>query len=221
MSKDTAGHRGRGMDGVIAHWYTRNMERNEMAEYRRAAREVAEETPHGGSVLELAPGPGFLAIALAEMGRHEVAGLDISHTFVDIARKKAEEAGVAVDFQQGDASAMPYEAHAFDFVICRSAFKNFADPAGALREVHRVLTRGGRALIEDLRADATSEAIGERVASMGLSPLNALLTRAIFRHTLLPRAYDAATLTPLLEASPFSRFEIREKPLELSVSLWK
>jgi ubiquinone/menaquinone biosynthesis C-methylase UbiE len=161
-----------------------------------------------------------LAIELARLG-YQVTGLDISQTFVDIAREKARAAGVTVDFQLGDASRMPFEAGRFDFVTCWSAFKNFADPAGALAEMHRVLRPGGAALVDDLRRDAPLGAIRDRVDQMRLGPLNAWLTRLIFRRTLLPRAYTGAELERLVAGTAFARSEVREKPIELAVWLQK
>lgn len=215
------GQRGAAMEGFIARWYVKNMEKNEMAEYRRAAREVADQAPEGGTVLELAPGPGFMAIELARMGKHAVMGLDISRTFVEIATQKAKEAGVSIEFRQGDASAMPFDDDTFDFVACWSAFKNFADPVGALDEIRRVLKPGGRALIDDLRRDASMTAISERVAKMGLSWLNALITRLTFRHMLLKRAYTKPEFECLLAGRKFERAVVQEKPIELAVWLWK
>lgn len=54
------------------------------------------------------------------------------------------------DFRQGDAARMPFEDETFDFIICRAAFKNFAQPITALDEMNRVLKTGGKALILDL-----------------------------------------------------------------------
>src|SRR5579864_9095031 len=64
--------------------------------------------PSGARVLEVAPGPGFFAIELAKLGKYTITGLDISRTFVEIATKNARQAGVTVDFQQGNAAAMPF-----------------------------------------------------------------------------------------------------------------
>ena len=50
---------------------------------------------------------------------------------------------------------MPYEDESFDFVVCRAAFKNFADPVGALNEIHRVLRPGGKGSVHDLRAESS------------------------------------------------------------------
>jgi ubiquinone/menaquinone biosynthesis C-methylase UbiE len=94
-------------------------------------------------VLKVAPGPGYFAIEMARLGRLHVTGLDISHTFVEIARENARQAGVSVDFQQGDASRMPFAERSFDLIICQAAFKNFRRPGKAIDEMYRVLRDGG------------------------------------------------------------------------------
>jgi ubiquinone/menaquinone biosynthesis C-methylase UbiE len=196
------GYRGIGMEGPIAAWYATNTGRDR-SRFIQAAKRVAAQTPPGGHVLDVAPGPGFCAIEIARYGPYAVTGLDISASFVRIARENAAREGVTVDFQLGNASQMPFADRSFDFVVCTAAFKNFSDPLGALNEIHRVLKPGGRASIYDLRKDATREAVDDEVTGMGLSPLNAWLTRWTFRLVLLRRAYTRAALDRLVAQSRF------------------
>jgi ubiquinone/menaquinone biosynthesis C-methylase UbiE len=182
---------------------------------------VAGRVPGGGSVLEVAPGPGYLGIELARLGDYRVVGLDISRSFVEIARRNAQDAGVAVTFEQGNASAMPFGADSFDFVVCRAAFKNFAEPVQALREMYRVLRPGGQALILDLRPDASPGAIRAEVKSMGLGWWNSLVTRLIFRHFLVKTAYSQEQFRQMASQTPFRTCEIEEDPIGLAVALVK
>jgi ubiquinone/menaquinone biosynthesis C-methylase UbiE len=158
---------------------------------------------------------------LAQLGPYQVTGLDISHSFVRIARTNATNAGVIVDFRHGDASDMPFAADTFDLIVCRAAFKNFADPIGALREMHRVLRAGGEALIIDMRRDATNAAIDESVTAMKLSRLDSLITSFIFRHTLRPRAYTTADFQRMAATTPFGGCQVSEDPLGLEIRLRK
>ena len=73
-----------------------------------------------------------------------MTGLDISRTFVEIARGNAARANVVVPFERGNASRMPFGGARFDYVVCRAAFKNFAGPVAALQKIHRVLKAGAR-----------------------------------------------------------------------------
>ena len=127
-------YRGMAMEGMIASWYARSTGKN-LAEFRALGKRLAAELTPGAAVLEVAPGPGYLAVEIAQLGRYAVTGLDISHAFTRIASDNAERAGVAIDFRQGDAARMPFAAESFDFIVCRAAFKNFTDPAGALGEM--------------------------------------------------------------------------------------
>ena len=94
--------------------------------------------PPASDVLEVAPGPGYFAVALAKLGSYHIVGLDISETFVKIATDNARAAGVDVEFRHGNASSMPFESGSFDFVYCRAAFKNFSEPIRAIEEMYRV-----------------------------------------------------------------------------------
>src|SRR6185369_6635321 len=87
------------MEGPIARWYARvRGSDSQLAGYRSQASELAGRIPVGARVLEVAPGPGYLAVELARAGV-QVTGLDISRTFVEIATDNARNAGVRVDFQ--------------------------------------------------------------------------------------------------------------------------
>jgi ubiquinone/menaquinone biosynthesis C-methylase UbiE len=218
--KGKKGSRGLPMEGFLARWYAKNTGRN-LADYRKAAEVVAGQVARGGSVLEVAPGPGYLAIELARLGTFRVVGLDISKSFVQMATANAKQAGVAVTFHHGDAARMPFESDAFDFLVCRAAFKNFTEPVQALREMYRVLKPGGKALILDLRPDASAEAIDAHVRNMGLGWINALLTRLAFKYMLLKRAYSQEQFRRMASQTPFNTCEIREDAIGLAVSLTK
>src|SRR5579871_4436901 len=144
---------GMGMEWAVARWYEKNTAKD-MTEFQRLAERIAADVPAGSAVLEVAPGPGFLSVELAKRG-FDVMGLDISKTFVELASNNAVKSGVQVRFEQGNVSQMPFANQHFDFVICRAAFKNFADPVGALNEMRRVLKPGGKGLIIDLRRDTS------------------------------------------------------------------
>src|SRR5262249_32048328 len=143
------GYRGLAMEGPIATWYAKNTGRD-LSRFTNIAQRITERVRSGGAILEVAPGPGYLAIELARRD-YTVTALDISTSFVKIARENAAAAGVTVDVRHGNASAMPLPDDAFDAVVCVAAFKNFTDPFGAINEMHRVLRPGGEACIFDLR----------------------------------------------------------------------
>jgi ubiquinone/menaquinone biosynthesis C-methylase UbiE len=210
-------YRGMGMEGMIATWYAKNTGKS-IAEFRKLAKRIADCLQPGDHVLEVAPGPGYLAVALAQLGSYRIVGLDVSRSFVRIARDNATRNGVEVDFQEGNAAAMPFAAETFNVVVCRAAFKNFSDPVGALGEMHRVLRPGGRALILDMRKDASDKSITDEVAKMNLGRIDAFITR-ITLSALRKRAYSKQDFERMLQATPFDRRDILEQPLGFEIEL--
>jgi ubiquinone/menaquinone biosynthesis C-methylase UbiE len=209
------------MEGPIARWYARvRGSQSQLEDYGRQARELTAGLQPGSRVLEVAPGPGYLAIEMARRGGLQVTALDISRTFVDIARENARRAGVSVDFRQGDVAHMPFDNASFDLVVCQAAFKNFTLPRSALAEMHRVLRPGGAAVIQDMSRDATHEDIAREVDGMNLGWLNTFTTRATLE-MLKRRAYAPAQLERLAAASPFQTCEIRASGIGLEVRLTK
>jgi ubiquinone/menaquinone biosynthesis C-methylase UbiE len=169
-------------------------------------------------VLEVAPGPGFLAIEMARSGKLHVTGLDISKTFVELARKNAAQAGVRVDFRAGNASEMPFAENSFDLLVCRAAFKNFSEPQKALREMRRVLRPGGTGVIIDLRRDTPMTEIQRYIDHMGLNAWNRWVTTLTFRFMLLKRAYTKPELEKMLEGIGFAKAEVRTD--EIGMEAW-
>jgi ubiquinone/menaquinone biosynthesis C-methylase UbiE len=209
------------MEGPVARWYARVRGSNSQIDACRAqATQLVSGLPPGASVLEVAPGPGYLAIEMARHGQIHVTGLDISRTFVQIASDRAREAGVAVNFRQGDAARMPFDAESFDLVVCQAAFKNFTLPRSALAEMHRVLHAGGTAVIQDMSRDASHADIAGEVKAMELGRLSSFTTKATLE-ALRKRAYSAAQFERLAAESPFQRCEIKKAGIGLEVRLKK
>jgi len=222
LSKVTKGHKRIGMEGFIARWYDKNARKNTPGQYKTWALEAAENVADGSNVLEVAPGPGYLAIELAKCGKYKIVGLDISRTFVEIAQKNATEAGVGakVEFRQGDAAHMPFESEMFDFIISTAAFKNFADPIGALREMYRVLKANGKTVIIDMRRDASDEAINNFVNDMGLSRINSLTTKWTFKYGLKRTAYTKKQFEDFISKTKFRGHEIRDSKDLIGFEIW-
>jgi ubiquinone/menaquinone biosynthesis C-methylase UbiE len=212
-------YRGAPMEGRLARWYAKQT-KNLIATFASEAREIVGVLPRGARVLEVAPGPGYLAVEIAKLGLFEVVGLDISESFVSIARDYAAKSGVKVEFLRGDAASTPFPPDAFDFIICRAAFKNFSDPLGAIKEMHRVLRPGGEAVIRDMRADASNSALDAEVRAMGLGRLATILNRVIFRG-LRRRAYTSDELLRMVAATPFGGAEVRKNDLGFDIVLLK
>lgn len=209
------------MEGMTARWYARQRGTpSQIAVFREQAAQLTAGLPEGADVLEVAPGPGYLAIEMARLAHFQVIGLDISQTMVEIARENATAAGVAVDFHHGDATAMPFAEGSFDLIVCQAAFKNFRRPVSALNEMHRVLRSGGLAVIQDMRKDASAAEIAQEVRSQDLGALNGFITKRILAR-LRRRAYSAAQFERLVAESSFPTCAIKTDGIGLEVRLRK
>lgn len=216
----TKAYKGMGMEGAVAAWYAKST-RRDLDEFRDLARRLSGGLPPGSKILEVAPGPGYLAIELGKLGRYEITGLDISRTFVAMAAQNAAAEGVPVDFRQGDAAHMPFEADTFDQIVCRAAFKNFSQPVLALREMHRVLRPGGQAQIIDLSKDTPRQAIDEFIHKTDRGRVNSWLMKWTFRLMLLKRAYTRRDFEGFIAASGFPSSDIQERNLGFDITLRK
>jgi len=209
------------MEGPIARWYAKvRGSQSQLVAYRAQAAQLTSGLPEGARVLEVAPGPGYLSIEMARLGRFDVTGLDISRTFVEIGSENAHRAGVSVEFRNGDVANMPFGAEKFDLMVCQAAFKNFTLPRTALAEIHRVLRAGGTAVIQDMSRDATHADIDAEVAAMNLGWLSSFMTRATLER-LRNRAYSPLQLELLVAESPFQTCEITTAGIGREVRLTK
>jgi SAM-dependent methyltransferase len=97
----------------------------------------------GEDVLDVACGTGNAAIRAAQAGGR-VAGVDLTPELFDDARRLAADAGVDVEWVQGDAEALPFDDESFDTVL--STFGCMFAPRHGVTaaEIARVLRPGGR-----------------------------------------------------------------------------
>ena len=202
MSNTIKAYKGLPMEGIIASWYAKTTFKD-LNRHKLMAIQLVDNIPANGKVLEVAPGPGYFCIELAKLGNYQITGLDISKSFVEIARKNAMEAGLKIDFREGNASAMPFENESFDFTFCQAAFKNFSEPVKAIAEMYRVLKPNGIAVIVDMRRDASAEDIEREVQGMRLDRVNEFMVRWTFKHMLLKSAYSLADMESMISRTPF------------------
>ena len=103
----------------------------------------------GERALELACGPGGVGIAAAHFvgPSGEVVLSDVAPEMTTIAAARAKAAGLTnVTTREVDLERIDYPEASFDAVLCREGLMLVADPATAVRECHRILRPGGRAV---------------------------------------------------------------------------
>ncbi|HIE92934.1 MAG TPA: class I SAM-dependent methyltransferase, partial [Acidobacteria bacterium] len=130
-------------------------------------------------VLEVATGPGYVALAFATVAR-EVVGVDLTDAPLAVARRNQADRGVTnVSFQSADAKALPWPDGSFDIVVCRLAFHHFESPARVLAEMVRVCCDGGKVAVEDMIASERPQERLERHGALGQRRRHAMLQRKL------------------------------------------
>lgn len=151
--------------------------------------------PASARVLEIGCGTGAMLRALArreDFTGHAV-GIDQSPVFVDAARRFADAEGVGerLQFDVGDAHAIPYSDASFDAIIVNTVMSHVSSPDAVLAEVARVLRPGGKAAIFD--GDYASLTYAHPDAELG-SRMDRALANATFNNPRIMR--DLARLLP-------------------------
>jgi ubiquinone/menaquinone biosynthesis C-methylase UbiE len=104
----------------------------------------------GGSVLDVACGPGVLSAAIAKSARNVVA-FDLTPEMLKKAAQRCAAAGVDnVAFREGNAAELPFADGAFDAAVTRLSVHHFDRPERVMSEIFRVLRRGGRFVMADV-----------------------------------------------------------------------
>jgi SAM-dependent methyltransferase len=144
----------------------------------------------GGHVVDIGCGCGQTTLELAHrLGESgEVLGIDVSVPMLDVAKARAERAGLAnVRFLESDAQTHPFEAGAVNAAFSRFGVMFFSDPVAAFANIHNALSSRGRLAFVCWRA-------------MDENPLMTIPMRAALLHVPEP----PATLADLFAPGPFA-----------------
>ena len=104
----------------------------------------------GERVLDVACGTGVVARSVVPLvgRRGKVIGLDINPAMLEVACKQFSDHCEEIDWQEGQAEALPFSDEEFDLVTCQQGLQFFKDKTRAAQEMHRVLRPKGRVAIE-------------------------------------------------------------------------
>jgi len=105
---------------------------------------VAAQTGMAGqlAVADIGCGAGAQCRLWAERG-HRVFGLDVNEPLIRLARQRTAEAGLAISFEVGSATALPWADGTMDVCLMPELLEHVADWQSCLNEAARVLRPGG------------------------------------------------------------------------------
>lgn len=104
---------------------------------------AASNLKQGDAVLDVACGPGTLALKCADKASI-VHGIDFSQAMLDcFATRIAREGHDHIEIRCGDAQQLPYADNSFDTAFSLFGLMFFPDRIRGFREIHRTLKPGG------------------------------------------------------------------------------
>lgn len=139
----------------------------------------------GGDILDLGTGTARIPIALCQADPlARVLATDLSAPMLALARRNVAEAGFERRIRcfQGDAKHLAQDDGVFEAVISNSIVHHIPQPGPVLREMVRLLARGGSLFVRDLARPADEATIDQIVETYagGESPS----ARELFRASL-------------------------------------
>ena len=163
----------------------------------------------GGSVLDVATGPGTVArLAASALGPDgRVVASDISAAMLAVAASKpAGPAWAPIEYLESSAAALGFPEGSFDAVLCQQGLQFFPDRPGAVREMCRVTRRDGIVLVSTWASERPLGLFG---------PMTEVL-QEVGMDEPYPRAFDAQTYS--LNAADLRRLlseaDLREAAVE-------
>jgi len=117
-------------------------------------------------VLDVGTGTAQIPIELGGRGlRLEITAIDLAAEMLKLGEENVRRAGLSsqIRLEHVDAKEMPYADGAFDWVISNSIVHHIPEPLAVLREMLRVLARGGQLFVRDLLRPADQSTLNHLV----------------------------------------------------------
>ncbi|HEX6190246.1 MAG TPA: class I SAM-dependent methyltransferase [Pyrinomonadaceae bacterium] len=120
------------------------------------------QNTRGLRVLEIGCGMGTDGAQFAKAGAI-YTGIDLTDAAVELARKRFQVSGLPGEFRVADAERLDFPDASFDLVYSHGVLHHTPDIEAAVREIHRVLKPGGRAMVMLYHRGSYNYQVGIRV----------------------------------------------------------
>ncbi len=117
--------------------------------WRRRAVDLVKLHISPGTILDVATGTGDMALESLRLEPRKVTGIDISSRMLDEGRQKVVRLGLdeKIELLKGDSQAIEFSDGSFDLAMSAFGVRNFEDTVTGLREMCRVLRKGGMIMV--------------------------------------------------------------------------
>jgi ubiquinone/menaquinone biosynthesis C-methylase UbiE len=99
--------------------------------------------------LDLGCGAGHVAFALARAEVPGITAYDLSGPMLEVVAREAASKGYGIQTQRGPAEQLPFDTGSFEMIVTRFSAHHWSSVAAALKEMTRVLARGGKLIVID------------------------------------------------------------------------
>lgn len=134
----------------LNHFLSANIDRRWRRKVSGKLKDVLEE--ENALILDVACGTGDLSLELKNAGKAKVIGTDFCRPMLAIAKEKTEKSNEKIPYIEGDGMNLSFSDETFDAVTIAFGLRNFSNWQDGLRELHRVLKKGGRIAILEFSA---------------------------------------------------------------------
>ncbi|MFZ5864090.1 MAG: class I SAM-dependent methyltransferase [Nitrospirota bacterium] len=131
---------------LVADAYTAEL----LSQFELFARDALRlaELPRSPRIVDVATGPGTLALIAAQDHGAQVSAIDFSPVMIEHLQRRAKQVRLAsIDVRVGDGQALPFADDAYDGAFSMFGLMFFPDRAAGFRELRRVLRPGRRAVV--------------------------------------------------------------------------
>ena len=191
--------------------------------YGKVAEEIVSNL-NSGVVLDLGTGPGYLPIEIVRRAPEiNIVGVDLSRKLIQMARANADKAGVShqLRFEVGNSAKLHFDHAFFDMVTSTGMLHSLKNPVAVLKEIYRVLKKGGEAWIYDPANVTTYIDKKKWIASLNFRErLFLWLFKLLGLHKPIA-AYTREQVIPMIEAADFESWGIDQRKDEIRIKLRK
>ena len=166
----------------------------------------------GERVLDVACGTGVITRAAAEQVGQTgtVTAVDLAPDMLDVA-KATPAGGAPIEWHRADAASLPLPDESYDVALCQMGLMFLEDRSSATAELHRVLTPGGRVVVNTPgRIQPPFEAMEQAIVEHIAPDLGAFVGAVFSMH-------DPSTLAGLLRSAGFTDVSSKEYITQLAL----